>query len=44
MKKSKLERSIEVLTRMVALATAIVGVLEVISDFNHQNEEKKGEA
>lgn len=41
MKKNKLERVIDVLTKVVALVTAIVGVLEVLSDFKRPKEENE---
>ena len=41
MKKIKLERFIEVLTKVVALVTAIIGVLEVISDFEKLKEDEE---
>ena len=43
MKEKKLERSIEVLTKVVALVTAVVSVLEVLSDFKRPKEENEEE-
>jgi len=40
MKKIELERFIEVLTKVVALVTAIVGVLEVLSEFKKPKEDE----
>jgi len=40
MKKFELERFIEVLTKVVALVTAIVGVLEVLSEFKKPKEDE----